>query len=197
MILRPPGDRQAVALDRVREDRPSADRRPRAPASASRMSPRSWPPRSGISAPTRPRTREQPLEPRRSSGSRPARRASRARPRRSRRRGLVELVRHLVDAPAQEIAALPRECLAQPPAVLELDDVPAGRLELRLELGALMPGTTRSRLCRFRSTIQSDVAEPPRLRLGERLPDVALVELGVAEQGDEAPAGAAPKCVST
>ena len=49
-----------------------------------------------------------------------------------------------------------------------------------------MPGMTRSRLWRLRSTIHSDVAEPLERGVDDGFPDVALVELGVADQGDEA-----------
>ena len=103
--------------------------------------------------------------------------------------GLVLLVGHLVDPAAELAPAFEGEGVAQAAAVLELDHVPAVRPELRLELcGADARDDAVERL-----TVEvddpEDVAEPARQRVGERLPDVSLVELGVPEQGDEAPAG--------
>ena len=51
------------------------------------------------------------------------------------------------------------------------------------------PGTTRSRDWRLKSTIQVTLPRPGGGRVGDGLPDVALVELGVADQRDEAAAG--------
>ena len=138
VVLRPPGDLEPVALDRVREDRRSAARSSRARRrSASRTSPRSWPPRSRTSAPTSPAyVVEQPREPSRARRPRaPSSRAPRTTSSLGAEERLVLLVRHLVDPAAEQVAALARERLAQPAAVLELDHVPAARPELRLELG--------------------------------------------------------------
>ena len=48
-----------------------------------------------------------------------------------------------------------------------------------------MPGTTRSRLWRLRSTTIVTLPSPPSASSSDGLPDVALVELGVADEGDE------------
>ena len=56
-----------------------------------------------------------------------------------REQGLVLLVGHLVDSLPQHVAALERKCLAQAPAVLELDHLPSGGLEVSLQLLRLDP----------------------------------------------------------
>ena len=78
---------------------------------------------------------------------------------------LVLLVGHVVDALAQRLAAGPRERGLQPAAVLGLEHLPAGCRGTAPPAGRTrMPGMTRSRLWRLRSTIQSDVAEPAAAR---------------------------------
>lgn len=64
----------------------------------------------------------------------------------------------------------------------------------RLSCTALMPGTTRSRLWRFTSTTHKTLPSP-RGVLGERLPDIALVELGVTDERDEATPARRPAVV--
>ena len=105
---------------------------------------------------------------------------------------LVQPVRHLVDAPPQEISALPRVRLTQPPAVLQLDHVPAVEPEDLLELHRLDDRDDAVEALAVEVDDPEDVPEAARLRLDDRLPDVALVELGVAEDGDEAPRPGAP-----
>ena len=101
---------------------------------------------------------------------------------------LVRLVRHLVDPAAEEAASLARVRLAQLAAVLELDHVPAARPEVRLELGRPDPWDHAVERLAVEIDDPERVAEPARQRLGDRLPEVALVELRVAEQGDVAAA---------
>ena len=102
---------------------------------------------------------------------------------------LVGLVRHLVDPPAQELAAVLGERSAEAAAVLELDHVPAARPEVRLELRGADPRDHAVERLAVEVDDPERVAEPARERLGHRLPEVALVELGVAEERDEAAAG--------
>ena len=104
---------------------------------------------------------------------------------------LVELVRHLVDPPAQEVAPVARVGLPQPPAVLQLDHLPAVQPEDLLELLGLDDGDDAIEALAVQVDDPEHVRQRPRLRLDDRLPDVALVELRVTENGDEPAAGAA------
>ena len=95
---------------------------------------------------------------------------------------LVLLVRHRVDARAQRLEAL------QPRPVLDHLDVPAGRLEHRRQPAR---GDVRHHAVE-RLAVEVDdphhLAELGHHRVGDRLPDRALVELGVADQRDLAAA---------
>ena len=55
-----------------------------------------------------------------------------------------------------------------------------------ISLWTFMPGMTRSRLCRLTSMIHITLPSPWSARVGDGFPDVALVQLGVADQSDEA-----------
>ena len=159
----------------------------RARASASIRSARSWPPRSWISAPTPPRySTEQPLRAaparrRRARGAAPRRRPPRSRRRGSGRAGSASrrCVAEAASPPSLGVG------VAQPPAVLQLDHLPARRLELPLELVRLDDRDDAVEALPVQVDDPEHVAEPAGLRLDDRLPEVALVELGVAEQGDE------------
>ena len=99
---------------------------------------------------------------------------------------LVLRVRHRVDAPLQRFATIAREGLAQPRAVLDDFDLPAMVAEDVRELLRANPGDHAI------ETLTVEVDDPRELpetaggRVGQRLPDVALVELGVTQQRDEA-----------
>ena len=86
---------------------------------------------------------------------------------------------------------------AQPTAVLDLDDVPAGGLELPAPL--VDPDAGHHPVQRLPVEVDEPhhVAEAGGRRVGDRLPDVALVQLGVADQRDEPGVRAGPKCAST
>ena len=94
---------------------------------------------------------------------------------------LIELVGHLVDAPAQNIAALLGVRLAQPAAVLQLDYLPATGRKLLLQLGRFDDRHNAVEALAVQVDDPENVAEIAGLRLDHRLPEVALVELGVAE----------------
>ena len=202
VVERAPGDRQAAALDRVGEDH----RRPvgcgrRVPASASQQVAQVVPAEVAGSATRRP--------PRSGSSARPQRRTARpatacaraprspsARPRRTATGTPRSASRRSACAgrapPSRANAARSRR-----PYFSSTTCQPAAS-NPRSSRAALMPGTTRSRHWRLRSTIQSTLPRPCGGRVGDRLPDVALVELGVAEQRDEAAARPRrPKCAST
>ena len=102
---------------------------------------------------------------------------------------LVLLIRHLVDATAQLIAALERVRRPQPTSVLELDHLPAVRPELRLQLRRPDPGDDAIERLPVEVDDPEHVAELPCQRVGQRFPDVPLVQLRVAEQRDEAASG--------
>ena len=101
---------------------------------------------------------------------------------------LVLLVRHLVDPPPQIAAAVAPEQLAQPRAVLDRHRLPAGGLEHRQQAA--------DRHVRHDAVerLPVEVDDPEHLselcddRVADRLPDGSLVQLGVAEQGDLAAA---------
>ena len=102
---------------------------------------------------------------------------------------LVLLVGHRVDPAAQQVAALTGVRLAQAPAVLELDHVPAVRAELRLELRRPDPGDHPVERLPVEVDDPQHIPEPTRQRIRERLPDVALVELRITQQRDEPTTG--------
>ena len=108
---------------------------------------------------------------------------------------LVLLVRHLVDPRSQKLTAGLGERGAQLAPVLQLDHAPARAVEAALErLGADHRHDAVERLA-----VEVDdpdrLLQPARRRVEDRLPDVALVELGVADQRDEAAAGPAELAV--
>ena len=98
---------------------------------------------------------------------------------------LVVLVGQRVDPVPQGGAAGPGEGLLEGRAVLRLHDVPASRGELLLPLGDAHPGHHPVQRLPVQVHDPHDVAEPVRGGIGDRLPDVALVQFGVADQGDE------------
>jgi hypothetical protein len=100
---------------------------------------------------------------------------------------LVLLVAHLVDAAAQGVAAGGAHGGFEPGAVFGLEDLPAGTGEEGLEAAGADTGDDPVETLAVEVDDQDDVAEALDRLLGHRLPDVALVELGVAEEGDEAP----------
>ena len=72
-------------------------------------------------------------------------------------------------------------------ALAQLDDVPADRRGTSpASWRRRASGTTRSRLWRLTSTIHSTLPSRAHDLLGQRLPHVALVQLGVADHHDEA-----------
>ena len=164
VVQRVAGDRQAPALDRVGED----DARPvglrvAARRSASSSSPRSWPPRSAdqagqvvVGVVARARAPATPRSPRRrrnrsrsAAGRRPARTGS-GTPRSPCRR---------CAGAARSPPGRANAACSCGPYFASTTCQPASREELRRARSTRMPGTTRSRLWRLRSTIHSDVAE--------------------------------------
>ena len=108
---------------------------------------------------------------------------------------LVLLVRHLVDPRSQQLTSGFPERGAQLAPVLQLDHAPARAVEAALErLGADHGHDAVERLA-----VEVDdpdrLLQPARRRVEDRLPDVALVELRVADQRDEASAGPAELAV--
>ena len=101
---------------------------------------------------------------------------------------LVLLVRHLVDAAPEVLAARALEQRLEPAPVLDGEHLPAGRLE---HPGEAAEGDVRHHPVE-RLAVQvhhpQHLAEPRHPRVRDRLPDGALVELRVAQQRDLAPA---------
>ena len=99
---------------------------------------------------------------------------------------LVALVGHRVD-PLLQLRHL-LVCREQPRPVLDLHDMPSRSLELGLEL--VDPDARHDPVQRLAVEVDHphDVAQPVGGRVGDGLPDVALVEFGVAHEHDE-PAG--------
>jgi hypothetical protein len=95
---------------------------------------------------------------------------------------LVLLVRHRVDARAQG------RLRAQPGAVLDHHAMPAGRLEHVAQPAGGDVGHHAVERLAVEVDDPHDLAEPAHHRIGDRLPARALVELGVADQRDLAPA---------
>ncbi len=98
---------------------------------------------------------------------------------------LVVLVLHVVDPLAQRVAAGLGELLLEQPPVLRLDGVPAGRREHALD--ALDPDARHDAVEALAIEVDDHrhVAEVAEAVLEDRLPDVALVELRVADEGHE------------
>ena len=99
---------------------------------------------------------------------------------------LVLLVRHVVDVATQVLAARPGEGLLQQVPVLRLDDVPARVGEELHQLVDLHPGDDAVQALAVDVDDPGDVAEALQRRVGDGLPDVPLVKLRVADEGDEA-----------
>src|SRR5581483_1133033 len=104
---------------------------------------------------------------------------------------LILFVAHVVDHGAQPGATRTAEYRFEALAVLQIDNFPAvAREHLAQALSAAVRNHPVEAL-----TVEVDhpqhASEPLREFLAERLPDVALVELGVADQRD-LPAGAGP-----
>ena len=181
--------RQPARLDRVGEDDRRAIARPRPPRrNASSRSARSCPPRSATAAsdlgvveiadealdvaPPAALARE-PL----------AQLAGRAA-----QQPLVLLVAHRVDPLAQRRAAVALEQLAQPPPVLDGDRLPARRLEHAEQAADGHVGHDAVERLPVEVDDPQHLAEPRDHGIDERLPDRALVELGVADERDLAAA---------
>jgi hypothetical protein len=98
------------------------------------------------------------------------------------------LVAHAVDPRAQRLAAVAREQLAQPRAVLHGRDVPARGLEHPREPPRGDVGHHPVERLAVEVDDPHDLAEVGDHRVDDRLPARALVELGVADQRDLAPA---------
>ncbi len=98
---------------------------------------------------------------------------------------LVPLVLHRVDVGAERIAARAGERVLEQRAVLRLDDVPPGAAEELDDLLDLLVGDHAVEALPVDVDDPRHVAEPLQGRIGDRLPDVALVELGVADECDE------------
>ena len=174
--------RQPPALDRVGEDDASGGRARRRPGGRpSSSAPRSWPPRSrNVASSSRRRARSAAM--RVDLGSR-----SRSSPRVGAQQPLVLLVGHRVDARAQRRP--PARAAAR--AVLDRHAVPAGGLEHRRQAAGGDVGHDAVERLAVEVDDPHDLAELGHHRVGDRLPARALVELGVADQRDLAPADAA------
>ena len=98
---------------------------------------------------------------------------------------LVRLVRHRVDVGLQRVAVGLGERRAETVAVLGLGDVPAGIREEPLEPHRCDVGDHPVERLPVEVDHHREVAELLGCRIGDRLPDVALVEFGVADQCDE------------
>ncbi len=106
---------------------------------------------------------------------------------------LVMLVRHLIDPRPQRVSARAREGRLQPAAVLRLLDVPARGAELLLPLGDPDPGHDPVQRLPVHVDDPHHAAEAVGGRVGDGLPDVALVQLGVADQRHEPAARPGPE----
>ena len=100
--------------------------------------------------------------------------------------GLVLLVGHAVQPGAERLPTGLAERLDLASSVLHLDDVPAARLELRAPLVDADARHDAVEGLAVEVDDPHDVAEAAGRRVGHGLPDVALVELGVADDRDEA-----------
>ena len=113
--------------------------------------------------------------------------------------GLVLLVRHAVDVPAELVTSRLLERSLQLRAVLRLDDVPPRRGEVVHQLLDLLVRDDPVEALAVGVDDPHHVAEPLESRVRDRFPHVAFVQLGVAGECDEARRtfGGAPKCAST
>ena len=102
---------------------------------------------------------------------------------------LILRIRHLIDAALQRLAALARKGLAQLRAVLHDLDLPAMIAEDMRELLRAHAGDHAVQALAVEVDDPGELTEATRGRIGERLPDVALIELGIAHQRHEAATG--------
>ncbi len=107
---------------------------------------------------------------------------------RAAQQSLVLGVGHRVDALAQRLAAVAREQLAEQAPVLHRDRLPAGGLEHRADATGGDVGHDPVERLPVEVDDPQHLAEARDDRIDERLPDRALVELGIAQQRDVAPA---------
>ena len=98
---------------------------------------------------------------------------------------LVVLVLHVVDPLAERRPAGEREPFLEQAPVLRLDGVPAGRREHALDPPDADAGHDPVQALAVEVDDHRDVAELAQALLEDRLPDVALVELRVADQRHE------------
>ena len=103
---------------------------------------------------------------------------------------LVVLVRHVVDPRPQRGTVRLGKLGLQVATVLDLDHVPARRLELALPVRDADAGDDAVEGLAVEVDHPHDVAEPVGGRVEDRFPDVPLVQFGVAEQRDEPGPGA-------
>ena len=102
---------------------------------------------------------------------------------------LVGLVGHCVDVGPQRLTAGFLECAGEPAAVLRFGHVPAGVAEEVLEPFGDDARNHPIETLTIEVHDHGEVAEPFGHRLGDRLPHVALVELGIAHERDESSVG--------
>ncbi len=107
--------------------------------------------------------------------------------------GLVLLVGHPVDAPAQGLASRLREERLELPPVFRLDHLPAQVLEEPLEPCRPDAGHDPIEALAVEIHDPQQVAEPLQGVVQEGLPDAALVQLGIAHEGHETPLGQRPE----
>ena len=100
--------------------------------------------------------------------------------------GLVLGVRHVVDPAPQAVAVGAGERLLQTAPVLEVDDVPAVRPKHLADPLRLAVRHDAIETLAVEVDDPHHVAEPAHVLLGDGFPDVALVELSVAHEGDVA-----------
>ena len=196
MVERAAGDRQPEALDRVGEQ----DRRPcrvcvwppPAPARCPRGRARRGPGRA--SRPHRRTTRR--AGPAARDPARPGRRATprRRRPRRRRRGSGSGRSASRRSAAGGQVAILLRKLVAQaPPVYLQLQHLPARRLEQLLELRRPDHGHDPVEALAVQVDDPEHVAEAACLPLEHRLPEAALVDLASPSSEMNGPAGAPPE----
>ena len=165
--------RQRPALDRVGEDDATGGRGPRRPGGSRRSgSARSWPPRSRKVASSSASSRSSTSTSMRS-------RSSCASARRSRWYSSLGIA---------SMRARRSGRLLQQRAVLDHHRVPAGGLEHRREAAGGDVGDDAVERLAVEVDDPHDLAEARDHRVRDRLPAGALVELGVADQRDLAPA---------
>ena len=197
MVERVRGEREPETLDRVRQD----DRRPVALALGLRegledqheiVAPRVRDQRRQLVVADRA---EQPVE--RGVGAPVGAGDERLadRPRRLPEKPQVLGVRHRVEPALEPLAAGRGEPRAEPPPPAQLGDAPAARREHPAELARPRVGHDPVERLTVHVHDPEDPAEPRHRLLGERLPDVALVELGVADHDDDAPRRPRPEVI--